>query len=187
MWRNLGDAVPRRDPDATAVIDLGADNPPRHYGEFDARCAMRRRPAGAPLERRLVAAPLYHMNALAVSQAALAQGGAVILLPGFTPASYVAAASAHRATTLTSVPTMLAMILREPKLLACHGLSSVRTVRMGSVPVSQTLLDAVRRAFPQAAVGNAYGTTAAGPIVPYASKTPPPIPSSRPSSPRRRS
>jgi acyl-CoA synthetase (AMP-forming)/AMP-acid ligase II len=127
--------------------------------------AMRRRPVGSPAERPLVAAPLYHMNALAVSQAALAQGDTVILLPGFTPESYIAAAGAHRATTLTSVPTMLAMILRDPGLLARHDLSSVRAVRMGSAPVSQGLIDAVRRAFPAAAVGNAYGTTEAGPIV----------------------
>jgi long-chain acyl-CoA synthetase len=126
---------------------------------------MRRRAAGSPLERPLVAAPLYHMNALAVSQAALSQHDTIILLPGFTAADYVAAASTHRATILTSVPTMIAMILREPGLLARHDLSSVRAVRMGSAPVSPGLIEAVRRAFPDAAVGNAYGTTEAGPIV----------------------
>src|SRR5215207_4980409 len=130
---------------------------------------MRRRPmdrsAALPNERPLVAAPLYHMNALSVCQAALAQGDTVILLPGFTAASYIAAASAHRATTLTSVPTMIAMMLREAERLARHDLSSVRAVRMGSAPVSAGLFDAVRRHFPGAAVGNAYGTTEAGPIV----------------------
>lgn len=126
---------------------------------------MRRRPADAPRERPLVAAPLYHMNALAVSQAALSQGDTVILLPGFTAASYIAAASAHRATALTSVPTMIAMALREPGLLARHDLSAVRSVRMGSAPVSPGLMAAVRRAFPGAAVTNGYGTTEAGPIV----------------------
>jgi len=45
---------------------------------------------GSPEEPRvLVAAPLYHMNALAVSQAALAQHDTVILLPGFTAQSYI--------------------------------------------------------------------------------------------------
>jgi acyl-CoA synthetase (AMP-forming)/AMP-acid ligase II len=127
--------------------------------------AMRRRAAGMPAERPLVAAPLYHMNALAVSQAAFANGDTIILLPGFTAASYIAAASAHRATALTSVPTMIAMLLQEPQLLAAHDLSAVRAVRMGSAPVSPGLFDAVRHAFPGATVGNAYGTTEAGPIV----------------------
>jgi acyl-CoA synthetase (AMP-forming)/AMP-acid ligase II len=135
---------------------------------------MRRRPVdqeigdqegGQAPERPLVAAPLYHMNALAVSQAALAQGDTTILLPGFTAPSYIAAASAHRATTLTSVPTMIAMMLREPEILARHDLSSVRAVRMGSAPVSPGLIEAVRRTFPGAMVGNAYGTTEAGPVV----------------------
>jgi acyl-CoA synthetase (AMP-forming)/AMP-acid ligase II len=126
---------------------------------------MRRRAAAAPPERPLVAAPLYHMNALAVSQAALAQGDTVILLPGFTAASYIAAASAHRATTLTSVPTMIAMMLREPDLLARRDLSAVQAVRMGSAPVSPGLIEAVRRSFPGATVSNAYGTTEAGPVV----------------------
>src|SRR5207237_1280958 len=73
---------------------------------------MRRRAAALASERPLVAAPLYHMNALAVSQAALAQGDTLILLPGFTAPSYIAAASEHRATVLTSVPTMIAMMVR---------------------------------------------------------------------------
>jgi len=38
------------------------------------------------------------------SKAALAQGDTIVLLPGFTASSYIAAASGHRATTLTSVP-----------------------------------------------------------------------------------
>ena len=126
---------------------------------------MRRRASAFPPDRPLVAAPLYHMNALAVSQAALAQHDTVILLPGFTAPSYLAAASAYRATVLTAVPTMIAMALREREAMALSDLSSVAAVRMGSAPVSPGLLEAARRAFPGAAVGNAYGTTEAGPIV----------------------
>ncbi len=126
---------------------------------------MRRRAGDASPDRPLVAAPLYHMNALAVSQAALAQHDTIILLPGFTAASYIAAASAHRATVLTSVPTMIAMVLREKAALTQSDLSSVAQVRMGSAPVSPTLLAAARRQFPQAQIGNVYGTTEAGPIV----------------------
>ena len=58
---------------------------------------MRRRASLRPLGSRspvLVAAPLYHMNALAVSQSALAQHDTIILLPGFTAASYIEARGA---------------------------------------------------------------------------------------------
>jgi long-chain acyl-CoA synthetase len=126
---------------------------------------MRRRNRGLPPDRPLVAAPLYHMNALAVAQAALAQHDTIILLPGFTAASYIAAASAHRATVLTSVPTMIAMALRDGETLAQSDLSAIAAVRMGSAPVSAGLMAAVRRRFPGAAIGNVYGTTEAGPIV----------------------
>jgi acyl-CoA synthetase (AMP-forming)/AMP-acid ligase II len=126
---------------------------------------MRRRRGTGGEDRVLVAAPLYHMNALAVSQAALAQHDAVILLPGFAVPSYIRAAADYRATTLTSVPTMIAMLLREPALLEQADLSAVDAVRMGSAPVSQGLMEAARRAFPGAAITNGYGTTEAGPIV----------------------
>jgi long-chain acyl-CoA synthetase len=125
-----------------------------------------RLPTSTAKERRvLVAAPLYHMNALAVCQAALAQHDTVILLPGFTAQSYIEAAAIYRATALTSVPTMIAMMLRERALLERNDLSAVRAVRMGSAPVSQGLMEAARRVFPQAEITNGYGTTEAGPIV----------------------
>jgi acyl-CoA synthetase (AMP-forming)/AMP-acid ligase II len=126
---------------------------------------MRRRTVGFGESRVLVAAPLYHMNALAVSQATLAQRDTVILLPGFTASSYIEAAAIYRATALTSVPTMIAMILRETVLLERSDLSAVSAVRMGSAPVSEGLMEAARRAFPHAVMTNGYGTTEAGPIV----------------------
>jgi len=126
---------------------------------------MRRRAAEAARERPLVAAPLYHMNALAVCQAALAQRDTVILLPGFNVSAYIAAAAEYRATALTSVPTMIAMLLRETDVLSRYDLTAVRAVRMGSAPVSPGLMAAARRQFPQAQIGNVYGTTEAGPIV----------------------
>jgi long-chain acyl-CoA synthetase len=126
----------------------------------------RRRREGGPGDQRvLVAAPYYHMNALAVTQAALAQHDTVILLPGFTAEGYVAAAEKYRATALTSVPTMIAMMLRERALMERADLSAVRAVRMGSAPVSRALMEAARRAFPRAEITNGYGTTEAGPIV----------------------
>lgn len=126
--------------------------------------AMRRRPASDPRQRILVAAPLYHMNALSLCQTALAQHDTIVLLPGFTVPSYIDAISRYGCTTLSSVPTMIAMMLREGELLRQTDLSSVAAIRMGSAPVSQALMDAVGAVFPHAAVGNAYGTTESGPI-----------------------
>ena len=116
-------------------------------------------------ERVQVAAPLYHMNGLATAQLTLASGGLLVLLPGFTARSYIEAAAEWRTTALTSVPPMIAMMLQEPELLAARDLGSVRSVRMGSAPITQALVDRARQVFPSAAISNGYGTTEAGPVV----------------------
>jgi acyl-CoA synthetase (AMP-forming)/AMP-acid ligase II len=115
--------------------------------------------------RYLIAAPLYHMNALALSQLACAAHATIVLLPHFTAQAYIDAIGRYRCTWLTAVPPMIAMMLREKALLARTDLSSVEFVRMGSAPVSTALLRDLRRALPQARVTNAYGTTEAGPVV----------------------
>jgi acyl-CoA synthetase (AMP-forming)/AMP-acid ligase II len=124
----------------------------------------RRRSPATERQRVLVAAPVYHMNALSTSHAALAQGDSVVLLPGFTVAGYLDAITRYRCTSLTAVPTMLAMLLQQRKLLLATDLSPVRTIRMGSAPVSPGLYQSIREQFPAAQVSNVYGTTEAGPI-----------------------
>lgn len=127
---------------------------------------VRTRLAGQSLagERYLIAAPMYHMNALALCQLALAGRATIVLLPQFKSAPYIEAIARYRPTWLTSVPPMMAMVLRERELLANADLSSVQVVRMGSAPVSEALQAAIRGALPQARVINSYGTTEAGPV-----------------------
>ena len=54
---------------------------------------------------------------------------------------------------------------RERDLLARADLTSVEFIRMGSAPVSQSLMQAIHTTLPKASVTNAYGTTEAGPVV----------------------
>jgi acyl-CoA synthetase (AMP-forming)/AMP-acid ligase II len=115
--------------------------------------------------RVLVAAPLYHMNALGLAKVVLAGHAAMVLLPQFDAAVYIDAIARFRCTWLTAVPPMVAMMLRERERLARTDRSSVEILRMGSAPVSQALLDAAREAFPRASIANVYGTTEAGPVV----------------------
>jgi acyl-CoA synthetase (AMP-forming)/AMP-acid ligase II len=115
--------------------------------------------------RYLVAAPLYHMNALALAKLACAAHATIVLLPQFTARAYIQSIGRYRCTWLTAVPPMIAMMLREHDLLARTDLSSVEFIRMGSAPVSHSLMEAIRHALPQASVTNAYGTTEAGPVV----------------------
>ena len=119
-----------------------------HYSHLWAISQRTRR--AAPLgQRALIAAPLYHMNGLAMCQTTFSHGDTVVLLPQFTTKGYVEAAAKHRVAFLTSVPTMIAMLLRERELLASHDLSAVEAVRMGSAPITQALIDQVRTRVPE--------------------------------------
>src|SRR5262249_13878715 len=97
--------------------------------------------------RYLIAAPLYHMNALALSKLACAAHATVVLLPKFEARSYIEAIGEYGPTWLTAVPPMIAMMLRERDAMASTDLSSVEFIRMGSAPVSEALMAATHRAF----------------------------------------
>jgi acyl-CoA synthetase (AMP-forming)/AMP-acid ligase II len=56
-------------------------------------------------------------------------------------------------------------MLKEKEQLARADLSSVQFIRMGSAPVSESLMRSLKTTFPRAAITNAYGTTEAGPVV----------------------
>ena len=135
-----------------------------HYSHLWVVSQRMRRP-GPYGHRVLVAAPLYHMNGLAMCQTTFNHGDTIVLLPQFTTRGYVEVAARHRVAQLTSVPTMMAMILRERELLVANDLSAVEGVRMGSAPITQALIDQLRGALPNAQITNGYGTTEAGPVV----------------------
>lgn len=85
-------------------------------------------------EVTLIAAPLFHMQALALAFWVLASGGTAVLLPRFSTASYLDAIETYRCTFITAVPTMIEAILRDDGIHLAD-LSSVRLVRLGSAPV----------------------------------------------------
>lgn len=125
---------------------------------------MRAAPVPPSGHRVLVAAPLYHMNALSMCQVTLNNGGTIVLLPSFHAAGYIDAAARYGVTALTGVPTMVAMMLREPAAMAAADLSAVQSVRVGSAPLSDQLVAQMRQAFPNARILHGYGTTEAGPV-----------------------
>ncbi|MDP6688624.1 MAG: class I adenylate-forming enzyme family protein [Alphaproteobacteria bacterium] len=129
--------------------------------------AVRGRMVNWPINhhRLLIAAPLYHMNALCTSLVSHAGSAVTVLLPKYDSRRYLEAIARFKCTWITGVPTMLAMAFMEEDLLNSLDLSSVLSVRMGSAPVSPKLWARVEEIFPEASVMNGYGTTEAGPIV----------------------
>ncbi|WP_418060055.1 AMP-binding protein [Pimelobacter simplex] len=68
------------------------------------------------------------------------RGGASAILPGFEPASFVAAIARHRATEINLVPTMFAM-LHGSGVLDGADLSSLRKVIYGASPMPRPVLE----------------------------------------------
>lgn len=116
-------------------------------------------------ERTVIVAPAYHKNGLFFSMVALANGFTIVSLPRFESRSYLEAVARYRCTLLTGIPTMFALVARETDLLERLDLSSVRTLTIGSAPLTDALIDRVQAIFPNATITNGYGTTEAGPSV----------------------
>ena len=113
--------------------------------------------------RVLVAAPLFHMNALGTIKFVVAAGACVVLLPQFDARRFVEAIGRFKVTRITSVPTMLTLALRERETIARTDLTSVEIVTAGSAPMTQAQVDEIRAAFPKASFSLGYGTTESGP------------------------
>jgi len=161
--------APESDETAMILYTSGSTGRPKgvplsHAGQLWA-VQMRLRSGPFDAERLIVAAPLFHMNALGTSKFVCASHASMVLLPQFDARCYIEAIGRFKISWLTSVPTMLAMVIREKALLAQTDLSAVRIVRMGSAPSTQKLVDDIREVFRHAAVSNAYGTTESGPVM----------------------
>ncbi len=112
----------------------------------------------------LVAAPLYHKNALNAVKQGLTAGATLAVLPQFSARHYIEAIGRYRCTIVSGVPTMMSMVLAQKDLLAATDMNSVRTVMMGSAPASRQLLADLERYFPGAELLVVYGVTEGGPV-----------------------
>ena len=105
---------------------------------------------GLDRHRYLIAAPLYHMNALALAKLACAAHATIVLLPQFSAPAYIAAIGqlplhlAHRGAADDRHDAA------RNRALSATDLSSVEFVRMGSAPVSASLMAALHEALPRA-------------------------------------
>ena len=115
--------------------------------------------------RYLIAAPLYHMNALALAKLACAAHATIVLLPRFVAKDYIEAIGAippdlahGRAADDRDDAARARNVRRDRSLqrrVHPHGLGAGQHQPDGIDPP----------ALPQAKVTNAYGTTEAGPVV----------------------
>lgn len=109
-----------------------------------------------------IAAPLFHMNGLVFSEYTLAGGGTIVLHKRFQVHEFIKAIERYKINLISGVPTMLAMMARETKLISATDLSSVEHIMIGSAPLSVAVLKETSYMFPNALVLNGYGTTETG-------------------------
>ncbi len=134
-----------------------------HYGQNWSRRILAHTRGTTERDVILVAAPLYHKNALNAIKQGLTAGATLPLLPQFDIERYIEAIGRHRCTVISGVPTMMAMMLTRKDQLAGIDTMSVRTIMMGSAPSSPQLLRELRAHFPNAEPLVVYGVTEGGP------------------------
>ena len=121
-----------------------------HYGQNWSRRILSHTRGTSKKDVILVAAPLYHKNALNAVKQGLTAGATLPLLPQFSEERYIKAIGEYRCTVISGVPTMISMVLNSKDLLSSTETSSVRTVMMGSAPSSPQLLSEIKEQFPSA-------------------------------------
>jgi acyl-coenzyme A synthetase/AMP-(fatty) acid ligase len=126
-------------------------------------CTPEQRP-GIEGQKVIIAAPLFHMNGLFSAKLVMAYGGTIVLMTSFTAKGYIRAIDRYRVAMITSVPTMLALVMRETAELARADLSCVTTAVTGSAPATPEFFEQMHRLFPKAETANSWGTTESGPI-----------------------
>ena len=126
-------------------------------------CTPEQRP-GLEGQKVLIAAPLFHMNGLFSAKLVMLHGGTIVLMTAFTARGYIRAIDRNRVAMITSVPTMLALVMRETEELAKADLTCVTTAVTGSAPSTAEFFEQMHRLFPKAETANSWGTTESGPI-----------------------
>lgn len=109
--------------------------------------------------RNLVSVPLFHVtgcNSQLLVQ--LAVGGTTVVLPTFDVRTFLRTIVDERINHLTSVPAIYALALGQPDF-AEFDLSHVTRLSYGGAPISPSLVQRIKEAFPQARVGNGFGLT----------------------------
>jgi long-chain acyl-CoA synthetase len=135
-----------------------------HGGYVWATCATPEQRPAIEGHKVLIAAPLFHMNGLFSAKLVMLNGGTIVLMTAFTAKGYIRAIDRQRIAMVTSVPTMLALVMRETEALAKADLSCVTTAITGSAPSTPEFFADMHRLFPKAETANSWGTTESGPI-----------------------
>ena len=102
--------------------------PLSHGGYLWATGATPEQRPGIEGKKAIIAAPLFHMNGLFSAKLVMINGGTIALMTAFTARGYIRAIDRLRIDMVTSVPTMLALVMRETEALATADLGCVTEI-----------------------------------------------------------
>ncbi len=111
--------------------------------------------------------PMFHLADFAAMTALFLTGGKHVVLPGFMPKLVLETIATEQVNEVLLAPTMIQMLLdyrdTHPEAAALD-LSSLRKVGYGASPITPTLLNRARQAFPSAGFSQGYGMTELSPL-----------------------
>lgn len=106
----------------------------------------------------LHSAPMFHLAGATTVLAVTLTAGTHVVLPAFSAAAMIEAIERERVTAALLVPTMFAM-LREHLDANPADVTSLRYIRYGAAPITETLLRQAMTMFPGAEFQQGYGQT----------------------------
>lgn len=115
----------------------------------------------APGTRLLQLTPMSHMSGVGSCLMESLFGRTYVPMQRFDPAGVLEAIDDHRITALFAVPTMLQRLVDHPDA-SRHDLSTVHTIMYGASPMTESVLERVERAFPEAGFTQLYGMSEGG-------------------------
>lgn len=116
--------------------------------------------------RWLHVAPMFHIaDGCAVFGATMGLSTHVFI-PGFTPAGTMQAVQDHKITNTLLVPTMVNMLVNDPKL-SDFDMSSLTDIVYGASPMPETVIVKALEVLPGCGFTHAYGQTECAPLITY--------------------
>ena len=98
-------------------------------------------------DRFLCVLPLFHVNAqVASTLGPMLRGGALVLMPGFSPSTFLPALERYRATSFSGVPTVYSILNQLPDAER-YDLSALRVCICGAAPMPVATFETFERTY----------------------------------------
>lgn len=112
----------------------------------------------------LHAAPMFHIADACCLVGMMTLGATQVIIPAFDPHKVMQVIEDQSVSATLLVPTMIAMLV-EAAQNEGRTIDGIRNILYGASPISEAVLTAALRTFPNAQFSQAYGQTEASPII----------------------